>query len=363
MALFTLVSKYPNRSVVAPTETIRIGVNGETSAPQQDAPYILVLPFPHLYQPMEYVETIDDVLYYEADLSNAQASSAAAVTIYDNDMRTILAMYTITNAIVNPTITALDVVRCLSDGTESDEGTYLLIKSLKLSINEDTSASAITTAEITVGTITKTLSASVIEAALSSAGYAESVPDVFDGEIFLNGTTYAGQLTIGTAYETATQAFTVARAFANMHFSGADTGGVAFGGFSSATSGNPLLESYYPAKFYAGIEGVTNYAAAETLTGGKWTNDKPIYRQIFTLTTTATGLQTLGTISGLDAVIKIEGTCKSSSNWLPIVYAFTSSGGSTTQARAYVSLTGEVSASFSGSGSKTFTVIVYYTKQ
>lgn len=359
---FTLVSKYPNRSVVAPTETIRIGVNGETSAPQQDAPYILVMPFPHLYQPMEYIETIDDVLYYEADLSNAQASSAAAVTIYDNDMRTILAMYTITNAIVNPTITALEVVRCLSDGTESDEGTYLLIKSLKLSINADTSASAITTAEITVGTIQKALSASVIEAALSSAGYSESTPGIFAGETFLNGTTYAGALTIGTAYEQATYSFTVPRDFVNFDLAGAATGGVAIGMFSNSTLNNPMFECAYPAYFYGGIAGVTSYAAAETPTGGVWLDNKPIYRRVFTYTTTGTGLQSLGTITGLDTVVKIEGVCKSSSNWLPITYAFTSSGGSVTQARAYVSLAGEVSASFSGSGSKTFIVVVYYTK-
>ena len=304
-------------------------------------------------------ETGEDI--YRYILPDTELTVGDAITVQLG--ASTLQSYTVVETIVNPTITALEVVRCLADGTESDEGTCLLIKSLKLSINADTSASAITTAEITVGTIQKALGASVIEAALTSAGYAESVPDVFDGEIFLNGTTYAGQLTIGTAYESATQAFTVARAFANMHLSGAATGGVAFGSFSSSTLNNPLFESRYPAIFYEGIEGVTNYAAAETLTGGKWTNDKPIYRQIFTLTTTATGLQTLGTISGLDAVIKIEGTCKSSSNWLPIVYAFTSSGGSTTQARAYVSLTGEVSASFSGSGSKTFTMIVYYTKQ
>lgn len=304
-------------------------------------------------------ETGEDIYRYILPDTGLTVGDAITVQLGASTLQS----YTVVETIVNPTITAMEVVRCLADGTESDEGTYLLIKSLKISANAK--AASLTASEITVGTVTLALDSTVLEAALSSAGYSESSisGSVFEGETFSNGASYSGQLTIGTAYESATQAFTVARAFANMHLSGASTGGVAFGSFSSSTEGNPLFESRYPAIFYEGIEGVTNYAAAETLTGGKWTNDKPIYRQIFTLTTTATGLQTLGTISGLDAVIKIEGTCKSSSNWLPIVYAFTSSGGSTTQARAYVSLTGEVSASFSGSGSKTFTVIVYYTKQ
>lgn len=57
--------------------------------------------------------------------------------------------------------------------------------------------------------------------------------------------------------------------------------GVGVGGYvMDGTPEAPVFRSYYPAQFVAGIDGVTNYAAGQTLTGGKWTDGKPIYRQV-----------------------------------------------------------------------------------
>jgi len=61
-------------------------------------------------------------------------------------------------------------------------------------------------------------------------------------------------LVFGDGYESVQAGCMVARAFANMHLSGSSTGGVCFGGFSTSSAGNPLLESYYPARLYGGVE-------------------------------------------------------------------------------------------------------------
>jgi len=55
-------------------------------------------------------------------------------------------------------------------------------------------------------------------------------------------------------HESTSVRLNVGRAFANLHLSGAQSGGVCFGGFSSSTEGNPKLESHYPAHLYGGID-------------------------------------------------------------------------------------------------------------
>ena len=68
-------------------------------------------------------------------------------------------------------------------------------------------------------------------------------------------------LEFGDNYESVQAGCMVAKSFANMHLSGSSTGGVCFGGFSSASAGKPRLESHYPVYLYGGIAQV----------GGGWT--------------------------------------------------------------------------------------------
>ncbi|MBQ8508040.1 MAG: hypothetical protein IJ466_11505 [Clostridia bacterium] len=96
-------------------------------------------------------------------------------------------------------------------------------------------------------------------------------------------------LWFGDKYESTTSAIEVSRSFANVHLSGASTGGVCFGSFSKATEGNPLFQCYYPSRFYAGIDGVTNYSAGEVDTGGRWIDGKRVYRSVLQFTTTLNG--------------------------------------------------------------------------
>lgn len=71
---------------------------------------------------------------------------------------------------------------------------------------------------------------------------------------YSNGSAWDFLLIFGDEYESTSVRLNVGRAFANMHLSGAESGGVCFGGFSSSREGDPKLESHYPAHLYGGIE-------------------------------------------------------------------------------------------------------------
>ena len=108
---------------------------------------------------------------------------------------------------------------------------------------------------------------------------------------FSNGSDWDFLLVFGDAYESSAVHCSLGRAFANLHLSGLPTGGACFGGFCASAQGAPRLESHYPAHFYAGIQGVTNYAEGEQLTGGTWIDGKPIYRYVLQAATAAGGSQ------------------------------------------------------------------------
>ena len=75
-------------------------------------------------------------------------------------------------------------------------------------------------------------------------------------------------LVFGDDYESVQAGCMVARAFANLHLSGSSTGGVCFGGFSTAQEGDPRLESHYPAHLYGGIAEIGDgWTALAPLTG------------------------------------------------------------------------------------------------
>ena len=73
-------------------------------------------------------------------------------------------------------------------------------------------------------------------------------------QAFSAGSDWHFLLTYGDAYESASPATaSISEAFANLHLSGASTGGIAMGKFSSATEGVPLFECEYPAHFASDV--------------------------------------------------------------------------------------------------------------
>lgn len=155
-----------------------------------------------------------------------------------------------------PNIIDMDFDRANADGKWSNEGLYFQCRSLKISIAQGANVNDITKATIIARggeeDLTTELNIEQLQAALSETGYTEITPQIFI-EPSLLGITYSITLTLGDEYEQVVYEDIVSRAFANIHLSGAKTGGVAFGMFSTATEGSPIFECAYPAHLYGGI--------------------------------------------------------------------------------------------------------------
>ena len=154
---------------------------------------------------------------------------------------------------ISPAAKSVDFERYSLSGStyvKNDEGSYVLGK-LAISLAEGRTVSDITVAQVVItddaGTSqTKTISTSVLTAALSANGYVEASPGLFASISFNTGRNYTLTFTIGDTYDKAVFSVLVARAFANLHLSGLTTGGVAIGKFSGATQDNPLFECAFP---------------------------------------------------------------------------------------------------------------------
>lgn len=140
----------------------------------------------------------------------------------------------------------------------NDEGTALIGQlQIGLAAGRDETDITIATVKVSddtgvVGTLA--LSQNLLAAALSQAGYVETIPTLFANMTFNTSSGYTLEFRIGDAYDVAVFTVEISRAFANVHLSGARNGGVAFGKFSSATDSAPLFECMYPAKFYDRVE-------------------------------------------------------------------------------------------------------------
>lgn len=130
-------------------------------------------------------------------------------------------------------------------------------------------------------------------------------------------------LWFGDQYESAAAAIVVSKSFANVHLSGASTGGVCFGSFSKSTEGNPLFECYYPARFFEGIHGVNVFSTEEVATGGRWIDGKRIYRKtVFGSVSTTSGTAktaVIATIADVAAVVNMFGIVDRGGLLFPIV--------------------------------------------
>lgn len=150
---------------------------------------------------------------------------------------------------------SLSVKRGLANGSASDEGERLLVTA-KLSKNEYADASAMFCRLYYEENGTATTSSSYIDLTQSISALLAGVTDDASlvTQTFSNGSNWSFLLVFGDDYETASAPASIALAFANVHMSGASTGGVAFGRFSSSSEGNPKFECAYPATFESSLD-------------------------------------------------------------------------------------------------------------
>lgn len=130
-------------------------------------------------------------------------------------------------------------------------------------------------------------------------------------ETFDKNTDWKLSLWFGDTYESAEAEIEVPKSFANVHLSGASTGGVCFGGFSKAEEGKPLFQCYYPSQFHGGIDGVNNFVLGEVKTGGRWLDGMPVYRSVFAFDfpQAGSGLE-IGRVEGVGTLVGMDGSVK-----------------------------------------------------
>lgn len=145
--------------------------------------------------------------------------------------------------------------------TFDNEGLYALCTDFKISINSVANIDDIKIKTIEIKNIGSVetynidkIPDEILELALTDDGYVEVKPELLDFYQFLTLGAYDITINIGDSVELATFTYRLERAFANMHLSGAENGGVAFGGFSNSTDDNPMHEVFYPSYFYGGIK-------------------------------------------------------------------------------------------------------------
>lgn len=85
-------------------------------------------------------------------------------------------------------------------------------------------------------------------------------------------------------------------------------GSMGFGGEATGTGSTPQYDFYGPINAREGVSGFMRYTQAENDTGMRWYDGKPIYCRVFTGSTlTNSAGTTVGTISGVDALVRIDG--------------------------------------------------------
>lgn len=146
-------------------------------------------------------------------------------------------------------------------------------------------------------------------------------------DLFLNGNDWNFLLYFGDTrgIESVTLSSDIFKAFANMHLSGRENGGVCFGGFGQSTDEKPMFECYYPAYFYGGIvQNNFNYSFSEQNTGVKWIDGRPIYRKVIEIgsvsNTSGISEYSTGIDSFIDVLISLKGMGVNGSQMRPIPY-------------------------------------------
>lgn len=157
------------------------------------------------------------------------------------------------DAYYNPKISMFTAERC-EGSVQNDEGENIKVN-LKARLPGDAVSDGFTMklcyakdAKANVASPSINLTASV-DAALTGIWNSTTLIT----QTFSKANDWELMIVFGDEYESTTASADLARAFANMHLSGCDTGGVCFGGFSTSEENAPKMESYFPFYPYGGI--------------------------------------------------------------------------------------------------------------
>ncbi len=173
---------------------------------------------------------------------------------------------TYTSSEFKPNITNAKLYRANSLGAAADDGTYLsftatlVLEKLGTSgsgtfrIYSGDSADATTTQVYSRSVSGSTSGVTVSAAPISGLTIGSGEKKWFRMEFAYTALTDSGV----SSTETVSATFLIGNVFTNVHLAGVSTGGVRFGGYSTATVDNPKFECDYPAYLYGGIAQIGN---------------------------------------------------------------------------------------------------------
>ena len=158
-----------------------------------------------------------------------------------------------------PSITDAKIYRASSTGAASDSGTYLSFTA-KLAVEKTGSGGSgilrIYSGSSASGATTQVYSKTGISGSTSGvtvSGPAFATLASGSKKWYRMEFSYTATANGVSSTETVSAAFLVGSVFTNVHLAGVSTGGVRFGGYSTATVDNPKFECDYPAYLYGGI--------------------------------------------------------------------------------------------------------------
>ena len=158
-----------------------------------------------------------------------------------------------------PYISNAKLYRANSLGAAADDGTYLSFTAT-LAVEKTVTGGSGTfkiysgnsAATTTTQVYSRSVSGSTSGVTVSAAAFttlASGSKKWFRMEFAYTATTESGV----SSTETVSTTFLIGNVFTNVHLAGVSTGGVRFGGYSTASANNPKFECNYPAYFYGGI--------------------------------------------------------------------------------------------------------------
>ena len=176
--------------------------------------------------------------------------------------RPMVVTITYTSSEFKPSISAAKLYRANSLGAAADDGTYLTLTAT-LAVEKtgtsgsgvftiysgDSPATATTQVYRKSGIAGSTGGVVVSQAPISGVSVGSGEKKWYRMEFSYTALTDTG----ASSTEAVAVAFLIGNVFTNVHLAGASTGGVRFGGYSTATEDNPKFECDYPAYFYGGI--------------------------------------------------------------------------------------------------------------
>lgn len=232
--------------------------------------------------------------YLTKVLSKSGSQTIRCIVTDSRGMQSVKTLTITVEAYSAPTLSGVQIYRCNSAGVEDDAGAFLYFKATaNISSLAGQNTATVNAAYKPVGNSLWTNSTAIVSGVASILGA---------GAISAT-TSYNARITLTDRLgKTASFTVTISTADASFNLKKGGKGG-AFGKYAEEDG---LLDCAWKFRAEGGIDGVTNYSAAETDTGG-WYANKKVYRKIVSGDVENTSSTLIGSIGNLGTVLDVSG--------------------------------------------------------